>query len=91
MLYDIKDYSYARANQIGVIIRPSEKKHKKIDVFDKQGEYITSIGAKSMSDFPTYVETHGIEFANERRKRFYQRFNNIIKGTTLWYASVILW
>ncbi len=53
--------------------------------------YIFSIGAKKMSDFPTYVETHGIEFANERRKRYYQRFNIIKEGTPLWYASIILW
>jgi len=75
--YNITDYSYARANQIGVIIRPSEKKHKKIGVYNSQGDYLCSIGAKKMSDYPTYVETHGIDFANERRKRFYQRFNNI--------------
>ena len=91
MLYDIKDYSYARAEKIGVIIRPSEKKHKKIDVFDKQGNYICSIGAKKMSDYPTYIQSHGLEFANERRKRFYQRFNNITKDTPLWYCAVILW
>ncbi len=23
------------------------------------------------------MQTHGIDYANERRKRFYQRFNNI--------------
>ncbi len=91
MLYDIKDYSYARANQIGVMIKPSEKAHKKIDVYDEYEQYICSIGAKKMSDYPTYVETHGIEFANERRKRFYQRFNNIKQDTTIWYSSVILW
>ena len=91
MLYNIKDYSYARANQIDVITRPSEKAHKKIDVYNKFGEYICSIGAKQMSDFPTYIETHGLEFANERRKRFYQRFNNIKEYTPLWYASITLW
>ena len=48
MLYDIKDYSYARAEQIGVIIRPSEKAHKKIDVFDKQGEYIYLLSVQNL-------------------------------------------
>ena len=91
MLYDIKDYSYARAEQIGVLIRPSEKVHKKIDVYNKFGEYICSIGAKKMSDYPTYIQSHGIEFANERRGRFYQRFNNIKEGTPLWYSAIILW
>jgi hypothetical protein len=83
MYYDITDYSYARANEIGVIIKASEKTHKKIDVYDSQGNYICSIGAKKMSDFPTYVQTHGIDYANERRRRFYQRFNNIKVGTPL--------
>lgn len=100
-MYKITDYSYARANQIGVIIKPSEKAGKKIDVYHpngvatshpgKQGEYICSVGAFGMSDFPTYIETHGLEYANERRKRFYQRFKDIKKGTKMWYSAVLLW
>jgi hypothetical protein len=100
-MYNITDYSYARANQIGVIIKPSEKEGKKIDVYhpngvagshpSMQGDYICSVGAYGMGDYPTYIESHGLEFANERRKRFYQRFKNIQKDTKLWYSSVLLW
>ena len=90
-MYKILDYSYARANQIGVIIKQSEKAGKKIDVFDLNNDYICSVGALGMSDFPTYIETHGLEYANERRKRFYQRFKNIKTGTKLWYSAILLW
>lgn len=90
-MYKILDYSYARANQIGVIIKQSEKAGKKIDVFDLNNDYICSVGALGMSDFPTYIETHGLEYANERKKRFYQRFKNIKTGTKLWYSAILLW
>ncbi len=90
-MYKILDYSYARANQIGVIIKPSEREGKKIDVYHPNGEYICSVGAYGMNDYPTYIETHGLEYANERRKRFYQRFKDIKKGTKMWYSAVLLW
>ena len=90
-MYNITDYSYARANQIGVLIKPSEKVGKKIDVFDLNGDYICSVGSSGMGDYPTYIESHGLEFANERRKRFYQRFKSIQKGNKIWYSAVLLW
>jgi hypothetical protein len=90
-MYTIKDYSLARANQLGVIITPSTRKNKKIDVYQPNGDYITSIGALNYGDYPTYIETNGIEYANERRKRFYQRFKNIQTGTTMWYSANLLW
>ncbi|MEN9946854.1 MAG: hypothetical protein RLZZ293_1240 [Pseudomonadota bacterium] len=90
-MYNITDYSYAKANQIGVIIKPSEKAGKKLDVYDPNGNFICSVGAYGMGDFPSYIESHGLEFANERRKRFYQRFKNIQKDTKLWYSAVLLW
>lgn len=47
-MYTITDYSYKKAKQIGVIIKPSQKKNKKIDVYNLNGEYITSVGMVCM-------------------------------------------
>ena len=52
--YNITEYSYKRAKELGVEIKPAENKHKKIDVF-KKGERVATIGAKNYKDFPTYM------------------------------------
>lgn len=91
-MYTITDYSYKKAEQIGVIIKPSEKKNKKIDVYNLNGDYITSVGQAGMADYPTYIESHGLEYANERRRLFYKRFGtNITKGSNLYYSAKLLW
>jgi uncharacterized protein YxeA len=54
-MYQITDYTKQRAKKIGVDIKPSTRKHKKIDVYH-QGEYIASIGDVRYSDFPTYLK-----------------------------------
>jgi len=56
-MYEITDYSYQRAKDLGVKIRPSTKKGKKVDVLDWNNQYITSIGALGYSDYPTYLKT----------------------------------
>lgn len=90
MKYNITDYSYDRAKQLNVKIQPSDKSNYKIDVFDKNDDYITSIGDKHYSDFPTYIQTHGILYAIERRKLYHLRHkkDNGVKG---FYALKILW
>jgi hypothetical protein len=50
MAYRIKPYSYAQAKKLGVTIKPSVLKGKKIDVFNRQGEKLASIGALGMGD-----------------------------------------
>ena len=89
--YKITDYTYEQARKIGVKIEPSKYKNKKIDVYDKDNNYITSIGFKGMNDYPTYIEAKGREYADERRRLFYKRFNNIKKNSTLYYSSKLLW
>jgi hypothetical protein len=39
-----KKYSFDQAEKMGVIIKPSIHKNKKIDVFDKNNKFIVSIG-----------------------------------------------
>jgi len=45
-MYLITDYSYKKAKDLNVEIKPSKTKTKKIDVF-KDGHLIASIGALS--------------------------------------------
>jgi hypothetical protein len=88
-MYKIKDYSYKKAKQLGVEIKPSKIKNKKIDVI-KQGKVIASIGDKNYKDYPTYIQEKGLSYANERRRLYNIRHKNN-KGIVGKYAKEILW
>ena len=90
-MYRIKSYSKKRAADLGVKIKPSTRKGKKIDVF-KNGKKIASIGASGYNDYPTFKEKYGKKFADERKKAYLSRHKkNIIKNTPGYYAAKILW
>jgi len=90
MPYDIKQYSQDQAKKLNVTIKPSSKANYKIDVFNKNREYITSIGDKRYSDFPHYIESHGIEYANKRRALYRARHIKDI-GERGKLALMLLW
>lgn len=88
-MYKIKDYSYKKAKELGVEIKTSNKKNKKIDVLRK-GKVIASIGDKNYKDYPTYIQEKGLSYANERRRLYNIRHKND-KGIVGKYAKAILW
>lgn len=92
MQYKIKQYSFDRAKELGVTIKPSTKKGKKIDVYDN-GRKLASIGAKNYNDYPTYLESEGKDFADNRRRLYRERHAKDMNkvGTPGWYANKILW
>jgi hypothetical protein len=92
MVYDIKQYSFNQAKKLGVTIKPSTKKNKKIDVF-KDNEKVASIGSLGMNDYPTYLEEYGKDFAQNRRRLYRIRHNKNIykKDSPGFYANRILW
>jgi hypothetical protein len=91
-MYQITDYSFNQAKRLGVQIRPSTNKEKKIDVL-KNNKKIASIGASGMSDYPTYIKTKGKEYADNRRRLFNARFekSSKIKDSPAYFAKEILW
>jgi phage gp16-like protein len=97
-MYKITKYSFEQAKKLGVTIKPSNNQDKKIDVFNKKGEKVASIGALGMGDYPTYMrlEKEGkVEkgTAMKRRKLYKQRHESDrhTKGTNGFYADKILW
>ena len=95
-MYHILPYSYEKALRLGVKISPSRREGKKIDVFDWNGQYICSIGDINYQDYPTYIRTSGIEYAQIRRRAYRQRHNKEKKnpnylGSPAYYANNILW
>ncbi len=91
MVYKITRYSYRKAEENGLTIKPSNKTHKKIDVY-KNGKFIVSIGDVRYNDYPTYVLSNGKKYADERRKLYYIRHNvNSSKYSADNLAKLILW
>jgi predicted Zn-dependent protease len=91
-MYKITTRQKRNAASLGVTIKPSTNKSKKIDVF-KNGQKIASIGAMGHMDYELYLKSLGKEYADERRKLYKIRHaNNRNKiGTPGYYADRILW
>jgi hypothetical protein len=95
--YKILPYSFRKAKELGVVIKPSSNALKKIDVF-KDGKKVASVGASGMKDYPTYMEFekkgyYEKGYANKRRKLYKERHekDRHIKGSNGYYADKILW
>ena len=93
MPYTITAYTKTQARKHNVVVKPSTTKNKKIDVFDKNGKKVASVGASGYSDYPTYLKEKGSEYAAKRRKLYKQRHekDRHIKGSAGWYADKLLW
>ncbi len=92
MVYRITNYTRKQGRKIGVIIKPSKRPDKKIDVF-RDGERIASVGAYGMNDYPTYIRNKGKSFAKTRRKLYKQRHekDRHVKWSKGWLADKLLW
>ena len=92
MVYNITNYTYKQAKKLGLKVKPSTNKTKKIDVYRK-GIKIASIGAYGMNDYPTYMKLNGFKYAKTRRRLYKIRHNKDrkIKGTNGWLADKLLW
>ena len=92
MSYKITEYTKKRAKQLGVEVKPSSVKGKKIDVF-KGGKKVASVGAIGYNDYPTYIKTKGKDFAEKRRTLYKIRHkkDNDKVGTNGYYADKLLW
>jgi hypothetical protein len=92
-MYKILPYTYKRAQEIGVIIKPSKNIKYKLEVYDSNGNFLFNVGAYGFSDFPNYILSHGIDYANKRRELYKKRHqrDRVIRGTKGWYADNLLW
>jgi hypothetical protein len=70
MAYKITRYTREQAKKLGVIVKPSKTKGKKIDVFNKKSEKIASVGALGMMDYPNWIIEKGKAYADGRRKAY---------------------
>lgn len=78
--YTITDYTKRQAKKLGVIVRPSHKPNKKIDVIDpeNQTKVLASIGGVKSdgtfyNDYPTYIKIKGKVYADKKRASYLKR------------------
>ena len=92
MTYKISTHTKTQAKKIGVQVKPSKVKGKKIDVF-KNGKKVASVGALGYGDYPTFKRTKGKKYADERRRLYKIRHNKNRnkRGTPSYYADKLLW
>lgn len=93
-MYEIQSYTYKQAEALGVIVKPSTKANKKIDVYDKRdNQYITSVGDVRYGDYPTYIKTYGQDYADKRQYAFHKRFktNEVKPYSNIYFSSKLLW
>ena len=91
-MYEIKARQRRNAKKLNVEIKPSTNKKKKLDVF-KDGKKIASIGAIAYSDYATYIQDKGKEFADKRKMLYRIRHDKTRKiiGSNSYWAYKILW
>jgi hypothetical protein len=92
-MYSISKKQYDLAKELGVIIKPSQRKNKKIDIYGMDNEYHTSIGDIRFLDYFSYFETHGKDFANNRRRLYLLRHKKELLsiGSRGWFSAILLW
>jgi hypothetical protein len=92
-MYEISQYSKDRAKELGIKIKPSTHKGKKIDVFDYNGNYLVSIGSISYKDYGIYLKERGQKYADEKARLYKIRHAKDLKkiGSAGYYANLILW
>jgi hypothetical protein len=92
MPYTITNYTYRQAKKLGVTVKPSTNKTKKIDVY-KKGIKVASVGAAGMGDFPTFMKKRGRKYAKTRRRLYKMRHekDRHVKWSRGFYADKLLW
>ena len=89
-MYEIKQYSFKKADELSLNIKASTRKGYKIDVY-KGEDYLTSIGDINYKDYPTYVLENGKEYAEKRKRMYHLRHKKDLKHFRGFLSMYILW
>jgi len=91
-LYKISSHTKTQAKKLGVDVKPSQKKNKKVDVY-KDDKLVASVGSRGMEDYASHLQKKGKAFADERRKAYKDRHakNRNVVGSPGYYADKLLW
>lgn len=90
--YAIKEHTREQAKKLGVTVKPSTSKDKKIDVH-KGDKKVASVGQKGYTDYATLLKTAGKQEADKRRQAYKSRHEKTRHrvGSNSYYADKLLW
>ena len=90
--YKILNAQKINSKKLGVVIKPSKNKSKKIDVF-KNEKKVATIGDSSYGDYHTYIKTKGRDYATKRKTAYKARHAKTMNkvGSPSYYANKIIW
>lgn len=91
-MYQISEKTKQKAQQLGVEVKPSTTKNKKIDVY-KYGRKLYSIGDSRYNDYHTYLRDFGKSVADNKRRLYRARHSKdrAVMNSRGYYASELLW
>lgn len=95
----IRNHHRTQARRLGYTIAPSKVDGKKIDVFDKDGKKVASIGAKGYWDYASYLDAEEkgrfpkghAKMKRESYRARHQKEASQPKNTAGYLAYFILW
>jgi hypothetical protein len=92
-MYHILPYTYNQAEKLGVQVFPSDNPKYKIEIYDTYGGFMFYGGSPNYSDYPSYIQSHGKEYADERRRLYHIRHKKEIEkvGSRGWTIAKLLW
>ncbi len=92
MAYSVSLHTRRQAKRIGVTVKPSTLKGKKIDVF-QGGKKIASVGAIGYDDYGSLMSKGKRSLAEKKRKAYKARHQKTRtkKNTNSYYADQLLW
>jgi hypothetical protein len=91
MSYNITAHTKRKAAALGVTVKPSQNKGKKIDVY-KGDKKVASVGALGYKDYGTFLKEDK-ELAERRKKAYHDRHgkNEKVVGSPAYWAGKLLW
>ena len=92
-MYEIQPRTKQIAKKLGLIVFPSENPKYKIEIYDRNGLFLFYGGHPDFSDYPTYLKTHGKEFADERKRLYRIRHKKELDDfcSRGWIVAKLLW
>ena len=97
MSYKITKRTKSLAKKLGVEVKLSRRKGKKIDVI-KKGQKVASIGALGYKDYPTYILLEqsgevppGTAVKQQKKYKKRHQANRTKRYTPGWYSDKLLW
>jgi len=92
-MYKITNYTLDKAKELGLKVFPSDNPKYKIEIYDENGVFMFYGGSPQYADFPTYMETHGRKYAEERRRLYRLRHKKEIEkvGSRGSIIAELLW